>query len=72
MIEVYIVYPEERWVNEARIRMWYADAVDNDECEGGHTELEFMMRELDDIGHVTFTTKIRGGLLPGLPVDTNE
>jgi len=59
MVEVYTVYPEERWVSEKTIRIWYSDAVDNDECEGGHDELEFIMRELMDIGQVTFTTLIR-------------
>ena len=67
MIEVRMVYPNERWVSEKTIRMWYADAVADGECEGGHTELEFMMRELMDIGHATFTTEMKG-----LVISVNE
>ena len=67
MFEYNIAYPENRWISEDTIRMWYADAVADGECEGGHTELEFMMRELMDIGHATFTTEMKG-----LVISVNE
>lgn len=49
-----IVWPQYRWVSEAQIRTWYADAVANGEAE--ETELrspEEMARELSSIGVIT-------------------
>ena len=60
MIEYNIVYPEDRWVSEDTIRMWYADASSNDEVDYTDlTDIDLIMDELMSAGHVTFTDKIR-------------
>ena len=60
MIEYNIVYPEDRWVSEDTIRMWYADASSNDEVDCTDlTDIDLIMGELESAGHVTFTDKIR-------------
>ena len=60
MIEYNTVYPEERWVSEDTIRMWYADASSNDEVDYTDlTDIDEIMDELGSAGHVTFTTKKR-------------
>ena len=60
MIEYNIVYPEDRWVSEDTIRMWYADASSNDEVDYTDlTDIDEIMDELGSAGHVTFTTKKR-------------
>ena len=49
-----IIWPEHRFVSEAQIRTWYADAVANGEAE--ETDLrdpEKMARELSYIGTIT-------------------
>ena len=60
MIEYNIVYPEDRWVSEDTIRMWYADAVANSEVDYTDlTDIDEIINELESAGHVTFTTKTR-------------
>ena len=59
MIEYYTVYPEERWVSEDTIRMWYDDAVSNDECDSGYIDMDLIIGELMSAGFVTFSTKTR-------------
>ena len=60
MFEYNTVYPEERWVSEDTIRMWYADASSNDEVDYTDlTDIDEIMDELGSAGHVTFTTKKR-------------
>ena len=59
MIEYYIVYPEERWVNEDTVRMWYDDAVSNDESDSGYVDMDLIIEELMNAGFVTFSTKTR-------------
>jgi hypothetical protein len=60
MIEYYTVYPEERWVSEDTIRMWYDDASSNDEVDCTDlTDIDLIMDELMSAGFVTFTTKTR-------------
>ena len=59
MIEYYIVYPDERWVSEDTIRMWYDDAVSNDECDSGYIDMDLIIGELMSAGFVTFSTKTR-------------
>ena len=60
MIEYNIVYPEDRWVSEDTIRMWYADASSNDEVDCTDlTDIDLIMGELMSAGQVTFTTKER-------------
>ena len=60
MIEYNIVYPEERWVSEDTIRMWYADASSNDEVDYTDlTDIDEIMDELMSAGFVTFSTKTR-------------
>jgi hypothetical protein len=59
MIEYYIVYPEERWVSEDTVRMWYDDAVSNDECDSGYVDMDLIIEELMSTGLVTFSTKTR-------------
>ena len=59
--EYNIAYPEERWVSEDTIRMWYADASSNGEVDYTDlTDIDEIMDELMSAGHVTFTTKKRG------------
>ena len=61
MFEYNTVYPEERWVSEDTIRMWYADASSNDEVDCTDlTDIDLIMDELMSAGHVTFSTKKRG------------
>ena len=58
--EYNIAYPEERWVSEDTIRMWYADASSNGEVDYTDlTDIDEIMDELMSAGHVTFTTKTR-------------
>jgi len=53
-----IVHPENRWVSEKTIRMKYSDAVANDEVEYTDlTDINEIMDELENAGHVTFTSK---------------
>jgi hypothetical protein len=60
MFEYNTVYPEERWVSEDTIRMWYADASSNDEVDCTDlTDIDLIMDELMSAGFVTFTTKTR-------------
>ena len=60
MIEYNTVYPEERWVSEDTIRMWYADASSNDEVDYTDlTDIDEIMDELMSAGFVTFSTKTR-------------
>ena len=60
MIEYNIVYPEDRWVSEDTIRMWYADAVANSEVDYTDlTDIDEIINELESAGHATFTTKTR-------------
>jgi len=60
MIDYNIVYPEDRWVSEDTIRMWYADASSNGEVECiDLTDIDLIMEELMSAGHVTFTGKKR-------------
>ena len=53
-----IVYPERRSVTEEIIRMWYEDAVANNEVDYTDlTALRDIMAELESCGHVTFEVK---------------
>ena len=60
MFEYNIAYPENRWISEDTIRMKYSDAVANGEVDYTDlTDIDEIMDELDNIGHVTFSTKKR-------------
>ena len=52
----YILWPEQRWVPEGTLRMWYSDAVANreiaDEYLDAH-DLQTMRRALSDAGLIT-------------------
>ena len=48
-----IIWPEHRFVPEATIRTWYADAVANGEADAGLNDPEEMAHELSSIGHIT-------------------
>ena len=49
-----IVWPEERFISEQQIRLWYADAITNGEAEKTNLQrTDEMARELDNIGQIT-------------------
>ena len=52
-----IVWPEHRWVNESKIRVWFSDAVDNGDLSEEYaqdiSEPEEMARELSSLGYIT-------------------
>jgi len=53
--QFFIVYPERRWVSEAKVITWYRDAVANGEITD-RTKLvrvSDMLSELEDAGLVT-------------------
>jgi len=58
-IEYLSLWPENRWVKEDTIRMWYADAVANGEIGEGFAKMVDIMEELQSAGFVTFTTQTR-------------
>ena len=59
MIEYNIVYPEDRWVSEDTIRMWYADAVANSEVDYTDlTDIDEIMDELENAGLVVFSISL--------------
>lgn len=53
------MWPTCRHVSETTIRMWYADAVANDDygVEKGLNDPDEMARNLDSIGHITLAGK---------------
>ena len=66
----YIVYPEEKWVDEKQIESWYKDAYANNEIdefvefayERNSTDPMIQAKVLDCIGHITLNlekTKLR-------------
>ncbi len=52
-----IIWPEYRWVDEAKIRLWLSDAVANGEISEEYANdlnnPEEIARELSNIGHIT-------------------
>lgn len=53
MCDIYIIYPERRWVSADRLTDWYADAVANMEAQPGARTVDEMAAELEDIGFIT-------------------
>ena len=59
-IEYNTAWPENRWISEDTIRMWYSDEVANGEVDYTDlTDIDDIINELESAGHVTFTTKKR-------------
>ena len=55
MIKHHVMFPENSWVDEGRIRMWYADAIANDEFDREDLiNLDEIKSELEDTGKVSF------------------
>ena len=53
MCDIYIIYPERRWISEQKLASWYADAVANMEAEPGARTVREMAAALEDIGFIT-------------------
>lgn len=53
MGDIYIIYPERRWISQTKLARWYADAVANREAEPGATNLNEMAAALEDAGFIT-------------------
>lgn len=53
MADIYLVYPERRWISAERLTQWYADAVANMEAQPGARTVDEMAAELEDIGFIT-------------------
>ncbi len=53
----HMIYPEDRWVNEAFICAWYADLLADGEIDdpGHEVDLYEAMDALSDLGVATFT-----------------
>lgn len=52
-----IIWPERRFVTEAQIMLWYADAVANGDVENQDlSDPQAMARELDSSGVITLGT----------------
>ena len=59
-MEYNISFPENRWVSEDLIRMWYSDAVANGEVDYiDLVRIDEIKDELESAGSVTFTTMTR-------------
>ncbi len=50
---IYIIYPDERFVSDDVIDMWYADAVCNGDCRSGAITIQERADALDDAGIIT-------------------
>ena len=52
----FLVYPGKRRASEEQVRLWYANAVANSECNGGCDDtIEGIKKELESSGLFTFT-----------------
>lgn len=55
-MDTYILWPEKRWVPEAKMWSWYRDAVDNGQIAEEYLhahDLQTVRRALSDAGIVT-------------------
>lgn len=48
-----IVWPEHRFVSDARIRSWYSDALPHGQVTSGLGDVREMALELHEWGHIT-------------------
>lgn len=59
----YIIYPENRFVTSSQMKMWYYDAVANDEIAREYLDLDDtarMAEALSDAGIITLGQSIMG------------
>lgn len=56
-MKFFIIWPEKRWIDESKIRLWFSDAVANGELSEEYatdiTAPEDMAKELHSLGTIT-------------------
>lgn len=63
-MSVYIIYPEQRWIDDTKLAMWYSDACTNGEVDDeymGATTIKRMAAALSDAGIITLGLPLKIG-----------
>lgn len=53
MGDIYLLYPEKRWISAAKLAQWYGDEVANMAVRPGCRTVNEMAEELEDAGFIT-------------------